>query len=282
MRFLPLGIDLFNRPCVVVGGGVVGTRKALTLLRAGAAVTVVSPDASPDLLREVVAGRVLWVRERLRKEHREGAFLVVMATDDGDLNERGGRLAAERRILSCVTSAAVDSQVIFGALLDHGGATVATFTDGRDPALAKRTRDGIAALLSPGDAPGSGSGAPCGTVLVLVAHGSRNRGWSAPLEEMVRSIPGGTGTARVRLAYSQFAQPTLEQIVEEEVRAGRRRFRVLPLFMTDEGHVERDIRPVVEGLRAARGYIELELLPAVGRHPSFRDLLAGIAREAAK
>ena len=279
MRFLPLGIDLFDRQCVVVGGGAIGTRKALTLLHAGAPVTVVSPKVTGDLAREIDAGRIRWVREGFREEHLEGAFLVVMATDDRILNELGGRLAAERRILSCVTSAAMDSQVIFGALLDHGGATVATFTDGRDPALARRTRDEIGALLAAGSAPGPGAGPPGGAVLVLVAHGSRNPLWSTPLVEMVGSIADELGGAGVRLAYSQFASPTLEQVVEEEVRAGRRRFRILPLFMTDEGHVDRDIRPVLEGLRAVRADLQMDLLPAVGRHPSFRKLLVSIAKE---
>jgi siroheme synthase (precorrin-2 oxidase/ferrochelatase) len=36
--------------------------------------------------------------------------------------------------------------VIFGALLEEGDLTLAVFTDGQDPSLARKTRDRIAGL----------------------------------------------------------------------------------------------------------------------------------------
>ncbi len=43
LRFLPVGLDVRGQRCLVVGGGGVGTRKALTLARVGADVTVIAP-----------------------------------------------------------------------------------------------------------------------------------------------------------------------------------------------------------------------------------------------
>ena len=43
MRYYPIYLDMRGRNALVVGGGAVGSRKAQTLLRAGARVTVVSP-----------------------------------------------------------------------------------------------------------------------------------------------------------------------------------------------------------------------------------------------
>lgn len=150
LRYLPLGIDLGGRPCVVVGGGAVGTRKATTLLRAGARVTVVAPVVSSALAEDAAAGRIRWIEAPFVPGHVTDAFLVVAATDDPALNaavvaeaERGGALA-------CNASAGEASQVIFGALHTHDGATVAVFTDGRDPTHARMTRDRIARLLAAG------------------------------------------------------------------------------------------------------------------------------------
>ena len=42
-----VNLDLTGRPVLVVGAGPVAARKVAGLLRAGAAVTVVSPDAVP-------------------------------------------------------------------------------------------------------------------------------------------------------------------------------------------------------------------------------------------
>ena len=151
LRFLPVGLDVRGRRCLIVGGGAVGTRKAGALQRAGAAVTVVSPKLTPHLAGEAEAGRVRWVAEAFRAEHVGGAFLVVAATNDETVNTAVVREAARRGALVCDASSAQRSGVIFAACLEAEGVTVAVFTDGRDPALAARTRDRIAALLGDED-----------------------------------------------------------------------------------------------------------------------------------
>jgi siroheme synthase-like protein len=146
-RYLPLGLDLRGRRCLIVGGGNVGTRKARALRRAGAAVTIVSPTLTAQLAGEAEAGHVRWVAEAFRAEHLGEALLVVAATNDQTVNAAVVREAARRGALVCDASSAERSQVIFAACLEAQGFTVAVFTDGRDPALAARTRDRIAALL---------------------------------------------------------------------------------------------------------------------------------------
>jgi siroheme synthase (precorrin-2 oxidase/ferrochelatase) len=49
-------------------------------------------------------------------------------------------------VLVCDASSASRSEVIFGALHHGAGVTLAVFTDGRDPSLARNTRDRIATL----------------------------------------------------------------------------------------------------------------------------------------
>ena len=50
--------------------------------------------------------------------------------------------------LSCDASSSEATELIFGALLEDEGLVVAVFTDGRDPARARRWRDRIAAFLA--------------------------------------------------------------------------------------------------------------------------------------
>jgi siroheme synthase-like protein len=126
----------------------VGTRKVGTLTRAGAKVTVVSPTVSPDLAGEIEAGHLHWVQGEFSKQHLDDAFLVIAATDDQTLNAEITRLAIECGVLACDASSAERSEVIFGALLTDDEVTIAVFTDGRDPARARRTRDRIAEQLA--------------------------------------------------------------------------------------------------------------------------------------
>jgi len=146
-RFLPVGLDVRGRNCVVVGGGSIGTRKTDTLLQAGAAVTVVSPTVTEELADWIEAGRVRWVSSSFREKHLRDAFLVVAATDDEALNATVVRHAGGRGALVCDASSADRSAVIFGALLQRDEVTIAVFTGGRDPARARTTRDKIAELL---------------------------------------------------------------------------------------------------------------------------------------
>jgi siroheme synthase-like protein len=148
MRFLPLGLDVRGKRCVVVGGGSVGARKVANLSRAGAALIVVSPVVNEDLAAIIQSEGVRWVAEPFRDDHLEEAFVVVAATDNDAVNANIVECAGRRGILVCDASSAERSEVIFGALHnDESGATVAVFTDGRDPSEARRTRDRIAELL---------------------------------------------------------------------------------------------------------------------------------------
>ncbi len=119
-------------------------------------------------------------------------------------------------------------------------------------------------------------------MLILIAHGSPHPAWRASVEELVESLQADLGEDRVRLAYLQCAPPTLGDVAAEAVRAGARAIRVLPLFLAEAGHVQRDIHPLVEQLRQADPSVEVTILPPLGRQPLFRELLREIASQPAE
>jgi sirohydrochlorin cobaltochelatase len=116
-------------------------------------------------------------------------------------------------------------------------------------------------------------------MLIIVAHGSLDPNWRASVESLAESLEADVGPDRVRLAYMDHTPPTLDDVVSEAVQKGVGRVRVLPLFLANEGHVDRDIRPEVDRLRKTHRSVEFELMPAVGQHRSFREMLAKIAVE---
>jgi len=146
MRYLPIGLDVRGRICIVVGGGRIGTRKAINLLKAGAAVTLVSPEAGGEVAALAEAGEITWLKKAAQEGDLEGSFLAVIASDSEELNAQLVGSAKDRGILVCDASSAERTEVIFGALHHGHDTTVAVFTDGRDPSLARKTRDRIAEL----------------------------------------------------------------------------------------------------------------------------------------
>jgi sirohydrochlorin cobaltochelatase len=116
-------------------------------------------------------------------------------------------------------------------------------------------------------------------MLILIAHGSTKQAWRASVERLTDALQEDLGRDVVRLAYMECTPPTLMDVASDAVRDGAARIRVLPLFLTGEGHVERNVRPLVEEVSRAYPELAVELLPAAGQHPMFRDMLRTIALE---
>ncbi len=119
-------------------------------------------------------------------------------------------------------------------------------------------------------------------MLILMAHGSPDTHWRASVERLTKALREDVGEVEVRLAYMECAPPTLMDVVSAAVESGVTEVRVLPMFLASEGHVERNVRPLVDEVRAAYSSIEVELLPSLGEYREFREFLSTIARKQAE
>jgi len=146
-HYLPVAIDVGGLRCLIVGGGRVGTRKALTLASAGAEVTVLAPRVSRGLVEAAQAGSLRWKPARYSAVDIDGYALVVAATSDPALNVRIGSDAESKGVLSCVVSPGRSSRVIFPAVHVRGSVTVAVHSNGTDCAESRQIRDEVAAML---------------------------------------------------------------------------------------------------------------------------------------
>ena len=139
MRY-PLFLDLTNQSAVVIGAGNVATRKIRTLLRAKAAVTVISPQATPVIRRLAQKKCVRWVRRRYRRSDLRGARLAIAATNDIAVNQIICAEAKRRKLLvNCIVPPSAGNFFV-PSLVRRGGISLAISTDGASPAFAKRLR----------------------------------------------------------------------------------------------------------------------------------------------
>ncbi|MDR0524124.1 MAG: NAD(P)-dependent oxidoreductase [Candidatus Methanoplasma sp.] len=142
----PMFVSLRGRRCVVVGGGKIGLRRAETLLRYGAEVTLVSPETA----RELSHPSLTVLRRAYSKGDLEGAFLAVAATSDREANRRVGLDAAEMGILASVADRAEECTFKFPATAVAGGLSVGLVTLDGDHALAKASAQRIRDLFGGG------------------------------------------------------------------------------------------------------------------------------------
>jgi precorrin-2 dehydrogenase/sirohydrochlorin ferrochelatase len=140
VRYYPVNLDIRNRKCLVVGGGDVGTRKAVTLLDCGALVTVVSINAGEKLLTLAESGLVELKRRPYAGADLDGMFLVICATDDEELNRQVSRDAGKYNMLCNIADRPEACNFILPALVKRGDLVIAVSTSGKSPAFAKKIR----------------------------------------------------------------------------------------------------------------------------------------------
>jgi len=139
----PIALHAERVSAVVIGGGSVGTRKALSLAEAGANVQVVSPIVRPELEEAERLRRVTIVREAYHPRHLDHATLVVAATDSREVNAQIAVDANSRGKLVNITDYPDEGNFHTMALHRSGDVTIAV-SSGGVPGAASRIRDAIA------------------------------------------------------------------------------------------------------------------------------------------
>lgn len=82
----PLYIDLVGNNCVIFGGGDFAYRRALTLLKFGAKVTVISPTLDKDMRTLDQTKKIRYIPRKYYRGDCTSAYLCVAATEDEGLN----------------------------------------------------------------------------------------------------------------------------------------------------------------------------------------------------
>jgi precorrin-2 dehydrogenase / sirohydrochlorin ferrochelatase len=141
-------LKLSGRRCLVVGGGDVGLEKVEGLLACGGSVTLIAPAAHPALRDLAAEGSIRWEeRPYGGAADLEGAFMVIAATDDSEVNIGIYEDAEERAMLVNVVDVPPLCNFILPAIVRTGPLAIAISTAGASPALAKRMKREISELF---------------------------------------------------------------------------------------------------------------------------------------
>lgn len=146
MNEYPVMIRLDGKSVVVIGGGRVAERKVRTLLETNGDVKVISPAITVAMSEWVRSGKLNWSPKEFEPQDLEGAFLVIGATNQRELNQRVLRSVPEHSLVNIVDDPD-NSTFIMPSLFRRGRLTVSVSTSGASPGLAKRIRDELANRL---------------------------------------------------------------------------------------------------------------------------------------
>ena len=149
MKYYPAYLDLRERPCMVIGGGGVAERKALSLIEAGAVITVISPSLTPKLHDLSESGKINHLKKNFEDRDVSGAYLVIAATDSPEVNSSVARICKKKQVLVNVAVPPAEGSFIAPAVVERGDLLIAVSTSGASPALSRKIRQELEKQFGP-------------------------------------------------------------------------------------------------------------------------------------
>ena len=139
-HYVPIFCDLKGRKVVIVGGGRVAERKVSSLIPSGADITLISPEVTERLSELAQKGAINHVKRAFEKGDLEGAWLVIAATDDGEVQREVFKEAERQRCFCNVVDQPERCSFIVPSLVKRGALSIAISTGGQSPGLARSLR----------------------------------------------------------------------------------------------------------------------------------------------
>ncbi|WP_051217450.1 precorrin-2 dehydrogenase/sirohydrochlorin ferrochelatase family protein [Paenibacillus assamensis] len=140
-------LNMKEKRSVVVGGGIVATRKVKQLLDSGAEVMVVSPTLTPALRRLLQEGAICVQLRDYERIDLHDAMLVFAATDDESVNLQIAEDARAIRGLVNVAHAPHLSDFTNPGVLRYGPIQINVSTGGASPTLTRHIVDKVDRII---------------------------------------------------------------------------------------------------------------------------------------
>jgi sirohydrochlorin cobaltochelatase len=110
--------------------------------------------------------------------------------------------------------------------------------------------------------------------LILFAHGARDPAWMAPFLRLQTLLQTQQPGLTVRLAFLELMTPDLPQCVAQLLPAGIDDITVVPVFLGQGGHVQRDLPQLIATLRLAYPDLRLQAAAPVGEDADVLNAMA--------
>lgn len=149
MSIYPINLCLEQKKCLVVGGGKIAERKVSALLQAQGVVTVIAPTATAAIAQWAEQKEVFWQSRPYQAGEAAGYFLVICATDQGDVNRQAAADALQAERLVNVVDDPMGGNFHVPAQVVRGDLVLTVSTGGKSPAFSRQLRQELADRYGP-------------------------------------------------------------------------------------------------------------------------------------
>ena len=139
-------VNLKEKTCTVIGGGVVALRKILGLLECHASVRVISPTSAQQIIQLNHQNKIDLFERAYQRHDLVGSFLVVAATDDAEVNQQIAQECTELNILCNVVDHPNLCNFYYASVYTRGDLKIAISTNGISPALARKMKSELSEI----------------------------------------------------------------------------------------------------------------------------------------
>ncbi|HYJ78036.1 MAG TPA: bifunctional precorrin-2 dehydrogenase/sirohydrochlorin ferrochelatase [Longimicrobiaceae bacterium] len=146
----PALLDVRRLRVLVVGGGAVALRKVRGVVAAGGSPVVIAPAVLDELRALIGSVPLVWHAREYAPGDAAGCRLVFAATGSAAVNAAVAREAEAAGALVAVADDGPGSTLHTPSSVRQGGVVVAFSTGGASPLLARRLRERLEAVVTPG------------------------------------------------------------------------------------------------------------------------------------
>jgi uroporphyrin-III C-methyltransferase/precorrin-2 dehydrogenase/sirohydrochlorin ferrochelatase len=140
MKYLPIFIDIQQKPCLVVGGGEIAHRKIMLLLKARADVSCIDKSACSSVQKLASEGKITLLKRAFEKTDINAQVLIISATNKANLNAQVSHLAQIANIPVNVVDSPDLCSFIMPSIVDRSPIVIAISSAGKAPVLARLIR----------------------------------------------------------------------------------------------------------------------------------------------
>ena len=140
MNYLPIFIDIKQKPCLVVGGGDIAYRKINLLLKANAQVNCIAKEACGNIIALADDNKITLTQRNFESSDVDAQRLIISATDNKQLNAEVSELANFANIPVNVVDSPDLCSFIMPSIVDRSPIVIAISSAGKAPVLARLIR----------------------------------------------------------------------------------------------------------------------------------------------
>lgn len=147
MNYYPIMINLHKRICLIIGGGKVAYRKISELLENEVEIKIISKYINDDIKRLIDEENVSYIGSEYNSGFLEKVFLVIIATNDKEINKKILQDCLERNILVNSVDNPKESTFIKPSKINKGDITISISTNGKSPILSKIIKNKVSEII---------------------------------------------------------------------------------------------------------------------------------------